>query len=137
MSLVKHALALNPDLNPLPRTGGTPWPMAFIFVPLETISYTFRAVSLGVRLWVNMLAGHTLLHILTGMSLALPFSLPFYTGIPVTFAVGSILSALVGLEYLVAVLQSGVFAILSTVYIGEFNHGHMIAPLAKIVKKGH
>lgn len=40
--------------------------MAFIFVPLETISYTFRAVSLGVRLWVNMLAGHTLLHILTG-----------------------------------------------------------------------
>ncbi|MEW5307678.1 MAG: hypothetical protein WDW36_010056 [Sanguina aurantia] len=117
--------------------GGTPWPMAFIFVPLETISYTFRAVSLGVRLWVNMLAGHTLLHILTGMSLALPFSLPFYTGIPVTFAVGSILSALVGLEYLVAVLQSGVFAILSTVYIGEFNHGHMIAPLAKIVKKGH
>lgn len=42
--------------------------MAFIFVPLETISYTFRAVSLGVRLWVNMLAGHTLLHILTGKS---------------------------------------------------------------------
>lgn len=40
--------------------------MAFIFVPLETISYSFRAVSLGVRLWVNMLAGHTLLHILTG-----------------------------------------------------------------------
>ncbi len=46
--------------------GGTPWPMAFIFVPLETISYSFRAVSLGVRLWVNMLAGNTLLHILTG-----------------------------------------------------------------------
>jgi F0F1-type ATP synthase membrane subunit a len=41
--------------------------MAFIFVPLETISYSFRAVSLGVRLWVNMLAGHTLLHILTGV----------------------------------------------------------------------
>lgn len=43
--------------------------MAFIFVPLETISYSFRAVSLGVRLWVNMLAGHTLLHILTGKCL--------------------------------------------------------------------
>ena len=41
--------------------------MAFIFVPLETISYSFRAISLGVRLWVNMLAGHTLLHILTGV----------------------------------------------------------------------
>lgn len=114
--------------------GGTPWPMAFIFVPLETISYTFRAVSLGVRLWVNMLAGHTLLHILTGMSLALPFSLPFYTGIPATFAVCCLLSALVGLEYLVAVLQSGVFSILSSVYVAEFNSTKVAAPLARLIK---
>lgn len=114
--------------------GGTPWPMAFIFVPLETISYSFRAVSLGVRLWVNMLAGHTLLHILTGMSLALPFSLPIYTALPATFGVCCLLSALVGLEYLVAVLQSGVFSILSSVYVAEFNHGHFAAPLAKVVK---
>ena len=112
--------------------GGTPWPMAFIFVPLETISYSFRAVSLGVRLWVNMLAGHTLLHILTGMSLALPFSLPFYYALPSTFAVCCLLSALVGLEYLVAVLQSGVFAILSSVYVGEFNSAKLAAPLAKV-----
>lgn len=115
--------------------GGTPWPMAFIFVPLETISYTFRAVSLGVRLWVNMLAGHTLLHILTGMALALPFSLNFLAMVPATFAVSCLLSALVGLEYLVAVLQSGVFSILSTVYIGEFNSVALAGPLAKIVKK--
>nr|6F36_M Chain M, Mitochondrial ATP synthase subunit 6 [Polytomella sp. Pringsheim 198.80]6RD4_M Chain M, Mitochondrial ATP synthase subunit 6 [Polytomella sp. Pringsheim 198.80]6RD5_M Chain M, Mitochondrial ATP synthase subunit 6 [Polytomella sp. Pringsheim 198.80]6RD7_M Chain M, Mitochondrial ATP synthase subunit 6 [Polytomella sp. Pringsheim 198.80]6RD8_M Chain M, Mitochondrial ATP synthase subunit 6 [Polytomella sp. Pringsheim 198.80]6RD9_M Chain M, Mitochondrial ATP synthase subunit 6 [Polytome len=117
--------------------GGTPWPMAFIFVPLETISYTFRAVSLGVRLWVNMLAGHTLLHILTGMALALPFSLGFFSMVPATFGVCCLLSALVGLEYLVAVLQSGVFSILSTVYVGEFNHDKFIGPAAKIVKKIH
>ncbi|GLC57143.1 hypothetical protein PLESTB_001192000 [Pleodorina starrii] len=115
--------------------GGTPWPMAFIFVPLETISYTFRAVSLGVRLWVNMLAGHTLLHILTGMALALPFSLSFFAMVPATFAVACLLSALVGLEYLVAVLQSGVFSILSTVYVGEFNSVKLAGPLAKVVKK--
>ncbi|KAG1655339.1 hypothetical protein FOA52_008854 [Chlamydomonas sp. UWO 241] len=115
--------------------GGTPWPMAFIFVPLETISYSFRAVSLGVRLWVNMLAGHTLLHILTGMSLALPFSLPFYTAMPATFAVCCLLSALIGLEYLVAVLQSGVFAILSSVYVNEFNSAQLVAPMAKVVKR--
>lgn len=117
--------------------GGTPWPMAFIFVPLETISYSFRAVSLGVRLWVNMLAGHTLLHILTGMSLALPFSLPFYSAVPATFGVCCLLSALVGLEYLVAVLQSGVFSILSSVYVGEFNSAKLAVPLAKIVKHAH
>jgi len=117
--------------------GGTPWPMAFIFVPLETISYSFRAVSLGVRLWVNMLAGHTLLHILTGMSLALPFSLPFYSAVPATFGVCCLLSALVGLEYLVAVLQSGVFSILSSVYVGEFNSAKLAVPLAKLVKHAH
>ena len=68
------------------------------------------------------------------MSLALPFSLPLYTALPSTFAVCCLLSALIGLEYLVAVLQSGVFAILSSVYVGEFNSAKMIAPLAKVVK---
>lgn len=40
-----------------------------------------------------------------GMALALPFSLPIITGVPATFAVCCLLVALVGLEYLVAVLQ--------------------------------
>ena len=70
----------------------------------------------------------------SGMSLALPFSLPFYSALPSTMAVCVLLSALVGLEYLVAVLQSGVFAILSSVYIGEFNHAKLAGPLAKVVK---
>lgn len=43
------------------------------------------------------------------MSLALPFSLPIYSAIPATFGVCCLLSALVGLEYLVAVLQVGGF----------------------------
>lgn len=100
--------------------GGTPWVMALIFVPLETISYSFRAVSLGVRLWVNMLAGHTLLHILTSMSLGLAFALPFYLNVPVMLTVCTLLSALVGMEFLVAVLQSGVFSLLSNIYASEF-----------------
>lgn len=69
------------------------------------------------------------------MALALPFSLSFFAMVPATFAVACLLSALVGLEYLVAVLQSGVFSILSTVYVGEFNSVKFAAPLAKIVKK--
>lgn len=71
------------------------------------------------------------------MSLALPFSLPFYSAVPATFAVCCLLSALIGLEYLVAVLQSGVFAILSSVYVGEFNHPKLAAPLAKVRHGGH
>jgi F0F1-type ATP synthase membrane subunit a len=68
------------------------------------------------------------------MSLALPFSLPIYSAIPATFGVCCLLSALVGLEYLVAVLQSGVFSILSSVYVGEFNSAKLAMPLAKLVK---
>jgi hypothetical protein len=51
----------------------------------------------------------------TGMSLALPFSLPIYTSLPATFGVCCLLSALVGLEYLVAVLQVRPFLYFSLV----------------------
>lgn len=67
--------------------------------------------------------------------MALPFSLSFFAMVPATFAVACLLSALVGLEYLVAVLQSGVFSILSTVYVGEFNSVNLAGPLAKVIKK--
>jgi F-type H+-transporting ATPase subunit a len=42
---------------------GPSWPMAPLFILLESISYSFRAISLGVRLWRNLLSGHMLLHL--------------------------------------------------------------------------
>jgi F-type H+-transporting ATPase subunit a len=42
--------------------------LSFLLVPLEIISYTFKLVSLSVRLFSNMMAGHILLDIISGFS---------------------------------------------------------------------
>ena len=47
---------------------GAPLALAPLLVVLELISYCFRAVSLGVRLSANMMAGHTLVKILSGFA---------------------------------------------------------------------
>jgi ATP synthase subunit 6 len=96
-----------------------PWVMAPLFLLLEIISYIFRAISLGVRLWANMTAGHSLLHILTGMVLGLVHSLNILLIMPITFLTTSLLTVLIGLEYLICVLQSGVFIMLTTFYVNE------------------
>jgi ATP synthase subunit 6 len=96
-----------------------PWIMAPLFLLLEIISYIFRAISLGVRLWANMTAGHSLLHILTGMVLGLVHSINVLFVLPVSFLTTSLLTVLIGLEYLICILQSGVFIMLTTFYITE------------------
>ena len=47
---------------------GSPLPLMFLLVPIEFISYSFRLVSLSVRLFANMFAGHTLLKVIVGFS---------------------------------------------------------------------
>jgi len=47
---------------------GLPVPLLFLLVPIEFISYSFRLVSLSVRLFANMMAGHTLFKVLIGFS---------------------------------------------------------------------
>jgi len=47
---------------------GSPLALMFLLIPIEFISYTFRLVSLSVRLFANMFAGHTLLKVIVGFS---------------------------------------------------------------------
>jgi len=47
---------------------GSPLALAFLLIPIEFISYVFRVVSLSVRLFANMFAGHTLLKVIVGFS---------------------------------------------------------------------
>lgn len=47
---------------------GAPLALMFLLIPIEFISYTFRIVSLSVRLFANMMAGHTLLKVIVGFS---------------------------------------------------------------------
>ena len=87
-----------------------------LLIPIEVISYLSRPISLSVRLFANMLAGHTLLKVFAGFVV----SMPFFTGaLPLTFIV-----ALTGLEILIAFLQAYVFAILTCLYINDAIHLH-------------
>ena len=95
---------------------GLPWYMLPLLIPIEVISYLSRPISLSVRLFANMLAGHTLLKVFAGFVV----SMPFFTGaLPLTFIV-----ALTGLEILIAFLQAYVFAILTCLYINDALHLH-------------
>ena len=93
-----------------------------LLVPIEVISYFSRPVSLSVRLFANMLAGHTLLKVLA-------LFVPAMGMIAGVIPLGGILplaliTALTGLEILIAFLQAYVFAILTCLYINDALHLH-------------
>ena len=98
---------------------GPSWPMAPVFILLESISYAFRAISLGVRLWANMLAGHQLIHLVTALALVPALCLNIVAAAPITVLAAGLLMALSGLEAIVCVLQSGVFCLLASFYLHE------------------
>ena len=82
-----------------------------LIVIIELISYLSRPVSLSVRLFANMMAGHTMLKVFGGFVI----SLGIIGGwLPLSFTV-----ALIGLEVLIAFLQAYVFAILTCIYLND------------------
>ena len=90
---------------------GVPMVLLPIIIIIEIISYLSRPVSLTVRLFANMMAGHTMLKVFGGFVI----SLGLLGGwVPLGFSV-----ALTGLEILVAFLQAYVFAILTCIYLND------------------
>lgn len=88
------------------------WPL---MIPIEIISYLSRPISLAVRLFANMTAGHTMLKVFASFVPALGVA-----GIaPLAFA-----TALTGLELLIAFLQAYVFTVLTCLYIKDAVHLH-------------
>nr|YP_009054649.1 ATP synthase F0 subunit 6 [Chromochloris zofingiensis]AIK29137.1 ATP synthase F0 subunit 6 [Chromochloris zofingiensis] len=106
---------------------GPSWPRAPVFVLLESISYAFRSISLGVRLWANRLAGHQLIHLVTALALVPVVCsttvVGFLGGVVGTRRASVLLLALSGLETIVCVLQSGVFCLLANFYLHEVLSG--------------
>ena len=99
---------------------GVPKPMLFLLVPIEVISYLSRPISLSVRLFANMMAGHTLLKVIGGFVFVLASNSYIVGGIlPLSFLV-----ALTGLEIVIAFLQAYVFAILTCLYVNDAIHLH-------------
>lgn len=94
---------------------GTPLYIAPLLVPVEIMSYFTRPVSLGVRLFANMVAGHAMLKIFAGFVVLLA-STNFFPLAILPFAVNL---AVTGFEFLVALLQAYVFTVLTCIYLND------------------
>ena len=102
---------------------GTPWYVAPLLVPIEILSYFFRPVSLGLRLFANMTAGHTLLKVFAGFAAGFVGSLGVLGIFPALVPMVATI-ALTGLEFLIAFLQAYVYAVLACIYLNDALHMH-------------
>ncbi len=95
---------------------GTPGWLLPIMIPIELISHIARPISLSVRLFANMTAGHVILGVLFGLTIAGGFLIGW---LPFSFTI-----ALYGLEFGIAFIQAYIFTVLTCVYIGDAMHLH-------------
>ena len=89
---------------------GVPIFLAPLMIVIEVISYFTRPFSLSIRLFANMMAGHTLLKVVGGFV----FPLGILGSVPLAGLV-----AITGLEFLIAFLQAYIFPILTCIYIND------------------
>jgi F-type H+-transporting ATPase subunit a len=95
---------------------GVPIFLLPLLVVIELLSYLTRPISLSVRLFANMMAGHTMLEVFGSFVVAL--------GVLAGWAPLAFIVALTGLEIGIAFLQAYVFAILSCIYLNDALHLH-------------
>ena len=100
----------------IPATTG---PIVPLLVVIEIFSYCIRPFSLSIRLFANMLAGHTLLHILASFGMSM---LKIDTLLALVMALPII--AICVLEFGIAFLQAYVFVVLLCIYLKESHYGH-------------
>lgn len=99
---------------------GLPFIMYFLIIPIEIISFISRPITLSVRLFANMTAGHVMLKIFATFIAFLIAQGGIWWGVSIFPIIGTI--AIVALEFLVAALQAFVFAILTCVYLNDVYH---------------
>lgn len=101
---------------------GTPIVLGYLLIPIEILSFLFKVVSLSVRLFANIMAGHTLLKVILGFAwtiLSLSELYIFFNIFPV-----AVLLLLTILEVAVSVIQAYVFSILTCLYLRDAFSGH-------------
>ncbi len=94
---------------------GVPFWLMPLIVPIELISYLIRPISLSVRLFANMMAGHTMLKVFAGFVV----SMGVFGFAPLLFTI-----AFTGLEFIVAFLQAFIFAVLTCIYLNDAVNMH-------------
>lgn len=113
MGVARHGLHFFSLFAP----SGIPWPLYFLLVPIEIVSYFARPITHGLRLFANMMAGHIMLKVFAGFSVAM-------AGIGLAGAAAGMIPMLVNaglliFELLIAFLQAYVFAILACIYLKD------------------
>ena len=94
---------------------GVPLILLLLIVPIELISYLIRPISLSVRLFANMMAGHTMLKVFAGFVV----SLGAFGVVPLIVTI-----AFTGLEFVIAFLQAFVFSVLTCIYLNDAVNMH-------------
>tara|TARA_B100001989_G_scaffold60275_1_gene40247 strand:+ start:4744 stop:5481 length:738 start_codon:yes stop_codon:yes gene_type:complete len=95
---------------------GVPYALLPILIPIEVISYFVRPISLSLRLFANMMAGHTMLKVFASFIVLLGF---IGGWAPLLLVI-----ILTGFEIMIAVLQAYVFTILCCLYLNDALHLH-------------
>ncbi len=95
---------------------GVPLLMAPVIFLIEFFSFLIRPITLSVRLFANMVAGHVLLKVVAGFIISLGI---VFGALPFVFSI-----VMIGFETFVAVLQAYIFAILVCAYLGEVTRAH-------------
>ena len=94
-----------------------PFVMLIVLIPIEIVSFLSRPISLSVRLFANMLAGHTMLNVFGGFVIGLAGAGGLLSVLSI--APLAAIVAVSALEFLIAFLQAYVFAILTCIYLND------------------
>jgi ATP synthase subunit 6 len=114
----KHGIRLLELFYP----AGVSLALAPLIVPIEVIAQMSRIISLSVRLFANMMAGHTLLKVIAGFAWQM-MSLGTALFVAHIITLG-VLTLLIGLEMAVAFIQAYIFAVLTCIYLNEAENLH-------------
>lgn len=98
---------------------GVPFVLLLIVTPIEIISFLSRPISLGMRLFANMLGGHVALKVFAGFIPSLVLAVPIWGIAMAGLLVMPLIVGVTALEFLVAFLQAYVFAMLTCVYLND------------------
>ena len=101
---------------------GIPFLIATLLIVIELISYLSRVLSLSIRLFANMMSGHTLLKILLGFAWLIITSASIYSFIGSLSLI--VISAVIFLESMIAFLQAYIFIVLSSIYFNDVINLH-------------
>ena len=100
--------------------GGTSLALAFLLVPTDIVSYIFKPLSSAVRIFANMMAGHTLLKVFAGLAWAMHNNVESGGLLLLAHIVPLVVLVIhFGLELSVSLIQAYAFIILSRIYIND------------------